>query len=79
MVLDVRINGATIANRTPPPPETDIPSLLAWFSGHITARGYTLRSGDVITTGSQAGLLPYAPGDLIEADFGPAGLASVQC
>ena len=79
MVLDVRINGVSVAGRTPPPPETDPAILLAWFSGHITARGYTLKAGDVITTGSQAGLLPYSPGDLIEADFGPAGIASVQC
>jgi len=79
MVLDVRINGASIAGRAPPPPESDPAVLLAWFSGHVTARGYTLKAGDVITTGSQAGLLPYNPGDLIEADFGPAGIASVQC
>ena len=79
MILDVRINGESVASRTPPPPETDPAILLAWFSGHITARGYTLKAGDVITTGSQAGLLPYTPGDLIEADFGPAGIASVQC
>ncbi len=78
IVLDVRINGVSVAGRTPPPPETDPATLLAWFSGHITARGYTLKASDVITTGSQAGLLPYTSGDLIEADFGPAGIASVQ-
>lgn len=79
MVLEVRINSAPAAARTPPPPETDPAQLLAWFSGHMAARGYALKAGDVITTGSQAGMLAYAPGDLIEADFGPAGIASIQC
>ncbi len=79
LTLDVRINGTSIAARTPPPPETEPAVLLAWFSGHAAARGYTLKAGDVITTGSQAGMLPYEPGDHIEADFGTAGAASVQC
>jgi len=79
LTLDVRVNGASVAGRNPPPPETDPAALLAWFSGHITARGYALKAGDVITTGSQAGLLAYAPGDFIEADFGGAGAACVQC
>lgn len=78
VTLDTRINGKTVANRFPPPPETEIGQLLAWFSGHLAARGYTLRKGDVITTGSQAGVIDYAPGDLIEADFGALGIASVR-
>lgn len=78
LILDVRINGQSVASRTPPPPETEPAALLAWFSGHVTARGYHLRAGDVITTGSQAGMLAYEPGDLIEADFGPAGIAALQ-
>jgi 2-keto-4-pentenoate hydratase len=76
--LEVRINGLKVADRTPPPPETNPAELLAWFSGHLTARGHRLRKGDVITTGSQAGVIDYRPGDLVEADFGPAGVASVQ-
>lgn len=76
--LDVRINGKTVANRFLPPPESEIGELLAWFSGHVAARGYALRKGDVITTGSQAGVIEYAPGDMIEADFGTLGIASVQ-
>ena len=78
LALDVRINGATIANRAPPPPETGLARLLSWFSAHVTARGHSLRTGDVITTGSQAGMLEYQPGDRIEADFGSAGIAAVQ-
>ena len=79
LVLDVRLNGALIANRAPPPPETDPAALLAWFSVHAAARGYSLKAGDVITTGSQAGMLSYQTGDLIEADFAEAGIAQVQC
>lgn len=78
VTLDMRINGKTVANRFPPPPETDIGELLAWFSGHLAGRGYSLRKGHVITTGSQAGVIEYAPGDLIEADFGALGIASVR-
>lgn len=76
--LEVRINGAVVANRTPPPPETDPVGLLVWFSRHVTARGYALKRGDVITTGSQAGVITYEPGDLVEADFGPGGIAAFQ-
>lgn len=76
--LDTRVNSKTIAGRMAVPPETEIGELLAWFSGHVTARGYALRKGDVITTGSQAGILEYAPGDLVEADFGDLGVASFQ-
>jgi 2-keto-4-pentenoate hydratase len=78
LTLDVRVNGETIASRTPPPPETDIGELLGWFSRHAAMRGYALRKGDIITTGSQAGVLSYRPGDLVEADFGDAGTARVQ-
>ena len=78
VTLDMRINGKTVANRFPPPPETEISGLLAWFSGHLAARGYILRKGDVITTGSQAGVIEYAPGDRIEADFGALGIASAR-
>lgn len=78
LTLDVRINGKSVAERKPPAPETDIGELLAWFAGHAAARGYALRQGDVITTGSQAGIIAYAPGDLVEADFGAAGMASIQ-
>jgi len=78
VTLDMRINGKTVANRFPPPPETEIGELLAWFSGHLAERGYSLRKGDVITTGSQAGVIEYAPGDWIEADFGTLGIASVR-
>ena len=77
--LDVRINGQSVAGRNPPPAETDPAVLLAWFSGHAAARGLSLPAGTVITTGSQAGVLPYAPGDLVEADFGAAGIAAFQC
>ncbi|OYU34778.1 fumarylacetoacetate hydrolase family protein [Novosphingobium sp. PASSN1] len=76
--LEVRINGHVVANRTPPPPETDPVGLLVWFSRHVTDRGYVLKRGDVITTGSQAGVIPYQPGDLVEADFGPGGIAAFQ-
>ncbi len=78
MTLDVRINGKSVAQRTPPPAETEPAALLVWFAAHMGQRGYSLRAGDVITTGSQAGLLPYAPGDLVCADFGAAGIAEVQ-
>ncbi|MFZ4602569.1 MAG: 2-keto-4-pentenoate hydratase [Caulobacterales bacterium] len=71
--LEVRINGAPVAHRTPPAPETDPASLLAWCARHLAARGYRLSAGDIITTGSQAGVLPYRPGDQIEVDFGPGG------
>lgn len=78
MSLDVRINGAIIAERTPPAEETDPAALLAWTARHLGGRGYTLKAGDILTTGSQAGIVAYQPGDLLEADFGKAGIVRVQ-
>jgi 2-keto-4-pentenoate hydratase len=78
LTLQVRINGQTIATRTQPLPEIDPVQALVWISRHLASRGFRLRSGDVITTGSQAGIIGYRPGDLVEADFGIAGTAVVQ-
>lgn len=76
--LQVRRNGQAIAGRSPPVPGTDPVELLVWFARHMSERGYSLNKGDIVTTGSQAGVLPYSPGDIVEADFGAAGLVKVQ-
>lgn len=36
-----------------------------------------LRAGDVVMTGTLTGITPVAPGDTLEADFGPLGSVSV--
>ena len=77
--LDVRINGASVATRTPPPPETHPAELLAWLARHLWARGRTLRAGDVITTGTQAGIIPYKAGDKVEVVFASTAIAAFEC
>lgn len=74
--LDTRINGKTIVRRAPPEPETDPALLILWLAHHLESRGRRLQARDVVTTGSQAGVLAYQVGDHIEADYGPAGSVS---
>ena len=51
---------------------------LAWLVNEVTRLGITLKSGQVITTGTAATPLPIVEGDRVEADFGALGTISVQ-
>jgi 2-keto-4-pentenoate hydratase len=46
---------------------------LAWLVNALSAQGTPLRAGDTISTGTCMVPLPIAPGDHVQADYGPLG------
>ena len=50
---------------------------LVWLANRLPADGLALKAGDVITTGTAAGVAWCGAGDTAVADFGPFGTVSV--
>lgn len=48
-----------------------------WLANSFSQRGRTLKAGQFLTTGLTTQVFTMAPGDLVEADFGPLGSVSV--
>ena len=51
---------------------------LAWLVNELSGLGPTLRTGEVVTTGTCLAPLAIAPGDRVIADFGELGTVSVH-
>jgi 2-keto-4-pentenoate hydratase len=51
---------------------------LTWLANELRQLGVTLRSGQIVTTGTCHPPLPIQSGDVFEADFGPIGRVSVR-
>ena len=51
---------------------------LTWLANELRQLGVTLRSGEVVTTGTCHPPLPIQSGDLFQADFGVIGKVSVS-
>src|ERR1700761_6488251 len=51
---------------------------LTWLANELGQLGVTLRSGQIVTTGTCHPPLPIQSGDLFEADFGSIGRVSVS-
>jgi 2-keto-4-pentenoate hydratase len=51
---------------------------LAWLANELRQLGVTLRSGEIVTTGTCHPPLPIQSGDVFEADFGVIGKVSVR-
>ena len=51
---------------------------LTWLANELSQLGVTLRSGQIVTTGTCHPPLPIQSGDLFEADFGAIGRVSVR-
>tara|TARA_Y100000588_G_scaffold238030_1_gene251749 strand:+ start:125 stop:907 length:783 start_codon:yes stop_codon:yes gene_type:complete len=51
---------------------------LVWLANRLPADGKELKAGDVITTGTAAGVVWCGAGDAAVADFGPFGLVTVS-
>jgi 2-keto-4-pentenoate hydratase len=51
---------------------------LTWLANELRQLGVTLRSGEIVTTGTCHPPLPIQSGDLFEADFGSIGRVSVR-
>ena len=50
---------------------------ITWLANHLKLRGYGLKAGDWISSGSAADMLPVPAGGLVKGDFGPLGTVEV--
>lgn len=50
---------------------------LAWLANELSGLGVTLKTGEVVTTGTSFVPLPVKPGDKVSADFGALGRVSL--
>lgn len=51
---------------------------LAWLVNSLSAQGIGLHAGDLVSTGTCMVPLAIAPGDRVQADYGPLGQLSMQ-
>lgn len=51
---------------------------LVWMANHLSQRGIGLQAGDVVTTGSFAGIRWLPPGRRVQAEFAELGVVDVQ-
>jgi 2-keto-4-pentenoate hydratase len=51
---------------------------LVWLANHLSARGIGLKAGDVVTTGSCAGIFYATPGQKVRVEFSGLGTATLQ-
>jgi 2-keto-4-pentenoate hydratase len=72
------INGSQKVERAGSHPMGDPLIVLPWAAGHCARRGFPLRKGDLVTTGSWTGMEFVAQGDTVLARFAGIGEASVQ-
>lgn len=71
--IECRVNGETRQSDTTGSMIMPIPQLVEWISQVMT-----LNPGDVIATGTPAGVGPLAPGDRVEVEIGCLGTLSVS-
>jgi len=74
----VRRNESVVADARGGHPLGDPSMLLPWFVRHATGRGTVIRSGDIVTAGTWAGMLPAQAGDAIDVEFEGVGKAQAQ-
>jgi len=51
---------------------------LTWLANELSSLGITLRKGQMVTTGTCVPPMPISSGDLVTADFGSLGTATVR-
>jgi 2-keto-4-pentenoate hydratase len=51
---------------------------LTWLANELSSLGITLRKGQTVTTGTCIPPLAISSGDLVTADFGLLGMATVR-
>ena len=73
LAIECRVNGEVRQKDTTGSMILGIPDLVAWIS-----EGMTLEPGDVIATGTPAGVGPLAPGDRVEVTIERLGTLSVD-
>jgi 2-keto-4-pentenoate hydratase len=75
MVL--QINGQTVHEGVGGHPIGDPVIPLIWIANHLSARGIGLKAGDVVTTGSCAGIHFVAAGQKARVEFEGLGIATI--
>lgn len=60
--VELRIDGSLIKHAVGSHPTCDLETMLRWAFGHCASRGWPLRAGDIVTTGSWTGITPLGPG-----------------
>jgi 2-keto-4-pentenoate hydratase len=77
-VVTLSVNGRCVAEGTGAAVLGHPLEALAWLADDRSRRGDGLRRGEIVTTGTCAGIHFLAPGDEAVADFGPLGAVSVR-
>lgn len=67
--LETRLNGKTVQSSNTSLLMTKIPEMLAFITSSIT-----LEPGDVVSTGTPAGIGPMRPGDVVEVEIESIGI-----
>lgn len=66
--VETRLNGAVVQSGSTAQLMTGVPELLAFITAAMT-----LEPGDVVTTGTPAGVGPMVPGDVVEVEISGVG------
>ena len=51
---------------------------ITWLANHLKPRGFGLKAGDWISSGSAADMLPVPAGGTVKGDFGTLGSVEVD-
>jgi 2-keto-4-pentenoate hydratase len=76
--VTLAINGETVAVGTGEAVLGHPLTALAWLANHLRERGSGLAAGEVVTTGTVAGIHYLERGDEAVADYGPLGRVSLR-
>lgn len=73
LTIETRLNGVVVQNSRTSRFMTGLPQLLAFITASMT-----LEPGDVVTTGTPAGIGPMKPGDVVEVEIEGIGILQNQ-
>ena len=76
-VVSLRVNGRTVREGRGKNLLGNPLNAVTWLANELEARGETLQAGQVVSTGAASDLYIARPGERIEADFGPIGIAEL--
>lgn len=71
-------NGAVVAEGSGAAVLGDPRIALTWIANHLAQRGYGLKAGELVTTGTWVKPIEIAPGDTVTADFGALGTVTAR-
>ena len=76
--LRLRVNGEVAHDARGGHGFNDPLGSLVWLANHLNARGHALSAGQIVTTGSCAGIRFVPAGTRIDVEFGGLGAATVE-